>query len=121
MNESLDEFLRDLDAKRAHVAERLKSEPLPNYNQAADAVREEIAELGLDRHVVALETNGYTVLTPEEVGCGDLVQRVNEAVDRVATRRSPQETDLEGELGGVKTSLSNLNSSTAAIWCSALL
>ena len=101
MNEILSEVLRELEAKRAHVAERMKSEPLPDYNQAADAIREEIAELGLDRHVVALETNGYTVLTPEEVGCGDLVQRVNEAVDRVATRRGSQETDVEDELGGV--------------------
>ena len=100
MNESLKEVLRDLEAKRAYVGERMKSERLPNRNQAADAVREEIAALGLERHVVALETNGYTVLTPEEVGCGDLVQRVNEAIDRVATRRSPQDADLAGAYGG---------------------
>lgn len=100
MNESLKEVLRDLEAKRAYVGERMKSERLPNRHQAADAVREEIAALGLERHVVALETNGYTVLTPEEVGCGDLVQRVNEAIDRVATRRSPQDADLAGAYGG---------------------
>ena len=70
------------------------------YRSAADAVREEIAALNLDRHVVALETNGYTVLTPEEIGCGDLVQRVNEAIDRVATRRSPEDSDLASTYGG---------------------
>lgn len=87
MTESLTEVLRDLDAKRAYVAERLKSEQLPNRDQAADAVREEIAALGLDRHVVALETSGYTVLTPEELEAGDLVERMNKAIDRVGQKQ----------------------------------
>jgi hypothetical protein len=101
MTESLTEVLRDLDAKRAYVAERLKSEQLPNRDQAADAVREEIAALGLDRHVVALETSGYTVLTPEELEAGDLVERMNKAIDRVGTQRNPKDTDLQDELDGV--------------------
>ena len=56
------EVLADLAAKRAYLAEWLRDEPLPIRDEATVAICKEIEALGLERHSLALETDGYTVL-----------------------------------------------------------
>ena len=78
------EIMADVNAKRDYVRARLAAEsPFPIGAEATAAVHREIETLGLTRNTVELETQGYTVLTPEQVDSRELVPRLNEAIGRV--------------------------------------
>ena len=52
--------------------------PSDDQNDAAGRVMAEINELGLQRNAQELDELGYTVLTPDQVGAGDLADQVRE-------------------------------------------
>jgi hypothetical protein len=101
-------IVEDLTIKREYVAKRLGQDPLPGRDEAAAAVRSEISALGLAEHAVALETEGYTVLRPDEVGAGDLVDRLNPAIDRAGERRAAEQSEAAPTESGVGTTLFHL-------------
>ena len=96
--ESLAEVMADLDVKREYVRARVAEDPFPVGQMASVAVQSEIETLGLTKNVLELNTQGYTVLTPEEVGSRELVPRMNEAIDRVLVERN-QSWTTEQSLG----------------------
>ena len=96
VRESLTNVMADLDAKREYVRARVAEDPFPVGQTASVAVQREIETLGLTKNVLELDTQGYTVLTPEEVGSRELVPRMNEAIDRVAAKRAKGWTREEG-------------------------
>ena len=72
---------------------------------AVDAMLAPIRELGLEQYVAELEHYGYTVIPPERVASPDFVERVRDAVLRVAHERTGVEHALDrpGDAGRYET------------------
>ena len=72
---------------------------------AVDAMLAPIRELGLEQYVAELEHYGYTVIPPELVAPPEFVERMRDAVLRVAHERTGVEHALDrpGDAGGYKT------------------
>ena len=70
-----------------------------------EAVLTPIRELGLERYVTALDHHGYTVIPPERVAPPAFVERMRDAVLRVAHERTGVEHDLDrsGDAGRYET------------------
>ncbi|MFP8879831.1 MAG: phytanoyl-CoA dioxygenase family protein [Myxococcota bacterium] len=69
-----------------------------------DAFYAPIRELGLEAHVAELDTYGYTVIPPDEVGPVEFALRVREVVLRLAEERTgvPHQLDRNGDHGHYK-------------------
>lgn len=78
------------------------SKDVPN---AVDAMLAPIRELGLEQYVAELEQYGYTVIPPERVATPEFVERVRDAVLRVAHERTGVEHALNrsGAAGSYET------------------
>ena len=78
------------------------SRDVPN---AVDAMLAPIRELGLEPYVAELEQYGYTVIPPERVATPEFVERVRDAVLRVAHERTGVEhaLDRSGDAGSYET------------------
>jgi ectoine hydroxylase-related dioxygenase (phytanoyl-CoA dioxygenase family) len=64
---------------------------MPSHSVAVDDfndVQADIKRLGLERHVLEIETQGYTVVPPEKVAPPEFVARLREAVLDVAEERN---------------------------------
>ena len=60
-----------------------------------DSLSKDISDLGLQRHIDDLDTNGYTVVPPEIANPNGLAERMLEACLNIAERRSGERPDLE--------------------------
>ncbi|MBW8812668.1 MAG: phytanoyl-CoA dioxygenase family protein [Caulobacterales bacterium] len=65
-------------------------------DHALERVRAEIVRLGLQSHAFDLDTQGFTVLTPEDLDAGDLPTRLREALLDIAEAESGHRPDLDG-------------------------
>jgi hypothetical protein len=84
----VDGIIEDLNARRELALAKYLADPLPDTDRAArERLSAEIAEYGLAEHIVDLELNGYTILPPGKGAPVELVDRVREAVCRVADDR----------------------------------
>ena len=100
------EIMNEVNAKRDYVRARLAAEsPFPIGAEAAAAVHREIEALELTQNALELETQGYTVLTPEQVGSRELVPRLNEAIDRVVAEREGKAWMEQPSVGTVQFTL----------------
>ena len=59
------------------------------------SLRDEISDLGLQRHIEELESHGYTVIPPEIASPNGLGERMLEACLDIAERRTGERPDLE--------------------------
>ena len=86
----------------AETAPAVVSHDPPN---AVDAALAPIRELGLERYVGELDHYGYTVIPPERVAPPEFVERVRDAVLRVAHERTGVEHALDrpGDAGRYET------------------
>ena len=64
-----------------------------------------VLELGLERYVAELDHYGYTIIPPDRVAAPELVERVRDAVLRVAHERTGVEhaLDRDGDVGRYET------------------
>jgi ectoine hydroxylase-related dioxygenase (phytanoyl-CoA dioxygenase family) len=84
----VDEVIDDLNSRRELALAKYRESPSPSTDKAArDRLAQEIAGYGLAQHVVELEMNGYTILPPGKGAPVELVDRVRDAVSRVAHER----------------------------------
>ena len=94
----LQDLMDDLNQRQALVAEKYKADPLPSTDKEARLRLEgEIAKHGLAQHVVELETQGYTILPPGVGAPMELVDRVRNAILRVAEQR--EQRKITGTVG----------------------
>jgi hypothetical protein len=102
-----DELLESINEQRALVAAKLKDDPLPaNEKEARLRLESEIAKYKLEKHVVELEMNGYTILPPGVGAPIGLTDRIRAAVLRVGEAR--QLTNQAAKMG-VQTGLGKNN------------
>ena len=77
------------------MAEPATAVAAPDAPNAVDAMLAPIRELGLERYVADLEHYGYTVIPPERVAPPEFVERMRDAVLRVAHERTGVEHALD--------------------------
>ncbi len=63
--------------------------------EATNPAYKRIKELGLESHVVDIETYGFTVVPAEKVAPRDFFERVRETVLRIARERSGVDLQLD--------------------------
>jgi hypothetical protein len=74
----------------------------------ADAIRLEAERLDLERHLLEMHTYGVTIIPPEVVGAGALIDRLRDAILRVLADRHDLEVPADWRThsepwGGPKT------------------
>ena len=90
------EQLAAIHLARENVRGRLRSSQPPTYKFA-----DRVSALGLGSHALELDARGYTVIPPEKVAPGEFVERVTQAILRVAEQRTgvPHALDKPGNPG----------------------
>jgi len=84
----LDEIIDDLNARRALASKKYRDDPLPATDKEARlSLEREIAKYGLAEYVVELDIRGYTILPPGLGAPVELIDRVRQAILRVAEAR----------------------------------
>ena len=53
----------------------------------ADAIRTEAERLDIERHLLEMHTYGVTIIPPETLGAGDLIDRLRDGILRVLAER----------------------------------
>lgn len=83
---------------------------------SADEIANRVADLGLTPYALELDDRGYTVIPPDAVATPEFVQRVNDAILRVATDRTgvPHTLDNPGNPGRYLTQSASGN--TYLLW-----
>ena len=71
----------ELGKLRQLAKAKWSEDPLPNGRQAEERLRKEISELGLEKHTMNLETDGYTVLPPGKAAPLELFERLKKAIE----------------------------------------
>ena len=61
--------------------------PSLNNKPDADAIRLEARRLGLEKHLLDMHTYGVTVIPPEIVAAGELIDRMRDGILRVLAER----------------------------------
>jgi len=98
---NLEEVMEEFNQCRAIAAEKLKAEPLPaNDKEARLRLESEIAKYGLEKYVVQLETEGYTILPPDFGAPLKLVERVRNAILRITAERDEAQLTIASKFAG---------------------
>lgn len=69
----------------------------PPSGEVPRRILEEVVRLGLERNVLELDLLGYTILTPEQTGAGDLSERLRAAVLDAAEKSMGVRPGLDGD------------------------
>ncbi len=75
-------------------------------------IAEQVVELGLEPNALELDAKGYTVIAPEQATTPEFVQRVTDAILRVAEERTgvPHALDKPGNPGKYRTQVTGADS-----------
>ena len=83
-----EKMMKRLTELRALAAAKLRDDPLPVGREATTRLHADIKKYELEKHIVELELDGYTILPPGKAGPIELFDRVHEAMLRIASEQS---------------------------------
>jgi hypothetical protein len=79
-------LMDELHALRVLAAARWEEDPLPVGRAATERLQQEIEQYDMHKHIVQLDTDGYTVLPPGKAGSPELIERLKAAMLRLSDR-----------------------------------
>jgi|TARA_Y100000588_G_scaffold129004_1_gene141299 hypothetical protein len=80
------ELAREMDRLRQLAMEKWKQDPLPVGRAAEERLQREVKTLGLQNHILDLETDGYTVLPPGKAAPLELFDELQDAMNQLLGR-----------------------------------